>query len=202
MDARESARICCAIIQESNMVVENLDLEEALLYLAVNEREYLDSEDLDDFRTNLPNRNTTPGAGPGMKNEFLRNGKSWSQNRKNNKCPWHHMNNVEDNQENRRTILGLVVKVAIQVLFKSFCYSFGGKLYHQQVGGPIGARITMAVAQIVMKYVWKRCLEIWNKTHWKAIDQEFKNHVKTCTRAMSPEQSELSGPSTGDVWDT
>ena len=134
LDSRESARICCNTIQESNMIIENLNLEEALLYLTVNEEECLDCNDLDDFRINRPIRNTTHGGRPGMRSEFLRNGKTCNQNKKSTKYPWHHMNNVEDNQENSRKILGLVVKVALQVLFKNFCYSFGGHIYHQQVG--------------------------------------------------------------------
>ena len=41
LEARESARICSD--------VQNLDLEEALLFLSVNETEFLDPEDLDDL---------------------------------------------------------------------------------------------------------------------------------------------------------
>jgi hypothetical protein len=38
-------------------------------------------------------------------------------------------------------------------VFGRILYSFGGKLYHQQDGGPIGARVTMAASRIVM-YDW------------------------------------------------
>ena len=50
------------------MNVQNFDLEEAILYLSVNESEYLDPEDLDDLRVHLPSRKTRSGNGPSMKN--------------------------------------------------------------------------------------------------------------------------------------
>ena len=111
------------------MQVQNLDLEEALLYLSVNEKGYLDPDDLDEFRIHLPSRKTTTGDGPGMRNEFLNNGKSWEDNAKYDRYPWHHQKTIGDSPQTRRTLLGLVVKVAIQVLFKNFCYTFGGKVY-------------------------------------------------------------------------
>ena len=110
-----------------------------------------------------------------MRNDFIKNGKNWDQNQKNSKYPWTHKNTIPDTPELRRLVLGLVMKVAIQVLFTQFCYSFGGKLYWQKKGGPIGARITMAVAQLVMEFVWDRFIEIWKETNCRKIDRKFKD---------------------------
>ena len=51
-------------------------------------------------------------------------------------------------------LMGLAMEQAILFFFTNFTYTFGGKLYIQVGGGPIGARLTMVVARIVMQQ-WK-----------------------------------------------
>ena len=41
------------------------------------------------------------------------------------------------------------------MIFDNFCYQFEAKLYQQQSGGPIGARVTMCAARMVMQH-WAR----------------------------------------------
>ena len=50
--------------------------------------------------------------------------------------------------------MGLAMETAVVFIFRNFCYTFGGKKFVQLSGGPIGARITMAVARLVMQN-WK-----------------------------------------------
>ena len=51
----------------------------------------------------------------------------------------------------RRQIIGRVAEIGTRVVFENFCYKFGGVAYHQQSGGPIGARVTMCAARMVMQ---------------------------------------------------
>ena len=44
------------------------------------------------------------------------------------------------------------------MIFQNFVYQFGGKAYHQQEGGPIGARVTMCASRMVMQH-WARGYE-------------------------------------------
>ena len=46
------------------------------------------------------------------------------------------------------------MEVAINFFFRNFTYKFGGEIFVQMFGGPIGARITMAVSRLVMQE-WK-----------------------------------------------
>ena len=46
------------------------------------------------------------------------------------------------------------------------------------MGGPIGARITMAVAQILMEYIWTNFIKTWKMSNWKKIDRDYRKHVK------------------------
>ena len=54
-------------------------------------------------------------------------------------------------QKQVQIIADVVAEIAIKTLFKNFCYRFGGKLYHQTDGGPIGVRATGAASNLVME---------------------------------------------------
>ena len=58
-------------------------------------------------------------------------------------------------ENERRLVIGHVAEIGTRVIFENFCYRFGGKSYHQQAGGPIGARLTMCAARMVMQH-WAR----------------------------------------------
>ena len=60
-------------------------------------------------------------------------------------------------EEVKKQIVATVVMVAVDVLFTSHLYTFGGKVFRQVEGGPIGLRATCAIARLVM------CL--WDK-YW------------------------------------
>ena len=50
-----------------------------------------------------------------------------------------------------REIIARCVEIAVRVVFENFCYKFGGETLKQREGGPIGARVTMAAARLVMQ---------------------------------------------------
>ena len=50
----------------------------------------------------------------------------------------------------RKMILSEVMRLAVEMMFSTHCYSFDGKVYRQTEGGPIGLRSTCAVARVVM----------------------------------------------------
>jgi hypothetical protein len=54
-----------------------------------------------------------------------------------------------------RLIQGHVAEIGVRTLFDNFAYQFGGTAFHQQHGGPIGARVTMCAARMVMQH-WAR----------------------------------------------
>ena len=56
---------------------------------------------------------------------------------------------LTDNE--KREIIGRCVEIATRIVFENFCYKFGGDTLKQQEGGPIGARVTMAAARLVMQ---------------------------------------------------
>ena len=61
----------------------------------------------------------------------------------------------------RNEILAVVVSIAVKAMFKKHYYSFNGRTYHQNNGGPIGVRGTCAVARLCMQIFdqkWSRKL--------------------------------------------
>ena len=48
---------------------------------------------------------------------------------------WIFQNCTPTTQE-KRDLFGIMVEIGIRVLFTNFCYTFGGKIFLQQVGGP------------------------------------------------------------------
>ena len=50
-----------------------------------------------------------------------------------------------------RKLMGAALEVAIRFFFCNFTYTFEGEIFKQMTGGPIGARITMCVARLVLQ---------------------------------------------------
>ena len=67
------------------------------------------------------------------------------------KCPAVQLTKVE-----KRMILAEVVAIGVRTIFKTHLYTFGGRVFHQKVGGPIGLRGTGAIARVVMAMTDRR----------------------------------------------
>ena len=65
------------------------------------------------------------------------------------------------------------MEIAIVTSFKQHIYTFKGKIYKQQRGGPIGSRLTMAVSRVVMNY--------WGKLFRERMEQVgLSVYLATC----------------------
>ena len=59
-------------------------------------------------------------------------------------------------------VVAEVIKICTEVMFNNHLYTFGGKIFKQKKGGPIGLRGTCAIARLTMSYwdrMWKRKME-------------------------------------------
>ena len=57
----------------------------------------------------------------------------------------------EVTKENIRELLAIAMEISIRFFFENFIYTFGGNSYVQGFGGPIGARLTMCIARLVLQ---------------------------------------------------
>ena len=55
-----------------------------------------------------------------------------------------------------KLLMAIMLEIAIQFFFENFLYTFGGESFLQSSGGPIGARITMCIARLVMQEWWEK----------------------------------------------
>lgn len=62
---------------------------------------------------------------------------------------------AQPNRKEKRMIVARVAEIGTRVVFENFSYQFGEDIFLQSSGGPIGARVTMAAARIVMQS-WSR----------------------------------------------
>ena len=114
--------------------IEGFDHRLGAQHIAMNKKY---TGDLAPISNILPWRSKAPGCAPGMKRKWV--------NCKENKedVKW-NFPKAKPTDKQKRQIEARVVEIAVRFLFENFTYRFGGKVYLQQQGGPIGARNTMA----------------------------------------------------------
>ena len=72
---------------------------------------------------------------------------------------------AEPTPDQLREIQARCAEIGVRFLFENFSYKFAQESYRQTSGGPIGARVTMAAARIVMNdwgEKWGKMLDTMN----------------------------------------
>ena len=151
LDIEETSRICGQMAEWSDLEIEGVDYTEMLLYIRLNQEHAGDLGYLANF---LPVRRSKGGTGPTMRNTQIKG--PWHQEElEKEKLLWIHKSPPR-NVRIRRKILGTAVRIGVRLLFTTFAYTFGGKVYKQLAGAPIGTRVACAAANLVMEFVWNR----------------------------------------------
>ena len=57
----------------------------------------------------------------------------------------------------------------------------------------------MAVAQIVMEYIWRNFIKTWKMSNWKKIDSDYKKHAKQKKRKKKKEEDQNRSQRTEEV---
>ena len=125
---------------QSSLKMPSFDTKEGGRYVIMNQNL---TGPLGKLRRVLPTRRHNRGVMPGMTNADL-NSKVGNID-----AQW-KFPSAKITEPERKEIIGRCAEIAVRTLFRNFCYTFGGKLYRQKSGGPIGLRITMACSRLVM----------------------------------------------------
>ena len=145
LSAEKTAEAVRNQILKSKMTWQNIDYDWIRLYLHLNEKLV---DNIDKIKHLLPcKKKNRRGVESGMhsrecmKRHLLLNSESscWT---------WPK---VELKESDKKELLATTISVAIKFFFGHFTYTFGGQDYLQLAGGPIGARLTMAVARLVLQ---------------------------------------------------
>jgi hypothetical protein len=67
-------------------------------------------------------------------------------------------------EEQKKILLSRMAEIGVRVLWSNFTYEFGGEIFLQMEGGPIGARVTMAASRLVMQEWAEGFREILDKS--------------------------------------
>ena len=139
-------------VMESSLSWQGVDYREGLRFIALNwsKEKCLASE----LRKFLPRRKKSKGRRPGVTGKDAMGAEVGSEEQ------W-RFPDVPMSEEDKKKVVATVIMVATEVLFTNHLYSFGGDVFRQVEGGPIGLRATCAVARLVMclwDRRWKECL--------------------------------------------
>ena len=140
MKSLTTGRIVRDHVLRSPLKIEGFNWRQGARYIVVNKRY---TGDLKCLWNVLPWKRKTGGTMPGMKAKEL-NSKVG-----NIEIQW-SFPKAEPTEMQIREIHARVAEIGVRFLFENFPYKFAGENYQQVSGGPIGARVTMAAARIVM----------------------------------------------------
>ena len=129
-------------VMMSSMKWEEFDYRVGVRYLALNWE--LDTRMKSNIRRVLPIRWGKRGTRPGVKGAGPSCKTKWDQEQ------WIYGDVVIEEWE-KKQIVAEVVSLATRAMFRNHFYKFGGKMYHQRQGGPIGLRGTCAIARMAMQ---------------------------------------------------
>ena len=128
-------------VYKSPMKMLGFEWKEGARYIAMSKHL---TGPLGSLRKVIPFRRKTGGVEPGITSADVMSKKSKLEKQ------WYYPRD-KITEEQERDIISRCTEIAVRTLFEKFTYNFGGKNYLQSKGGPIGARITMACARLVMQ---------------------------------------------------
>ena len=134
---------------KTDIKVEEVDYKELGIYIAHNWSP--GKIKLEGLNKACPSRRFNRGPRPTIHGKEAKGGK---QSGGGAESKWEFQNH-ELNDWEMKKLIAASIEIGIIASFKNHIYCFGGKGYRQKKGGPIGSRLTMAVARVVMLIFWE-----------------------------------------------
>ena len=142
MKSENSGTIVRKRFEKSKMKIEGFKYNHGLRYIRMNQELTTEIEEIDYL---LPSRRTNNGRTPVMSGSSIRAKDDDPETQ------WSFPKQEDALTEwERRQIVARTAEIGVRAIFENFTYRWGGEVYRQSSGGPIGCRVTMAVARIVM----------------------------------------------------
>ena len=174
LDADKVAELVYNAVMKSGIKWTNLDYIEATRYIVLNWTEEQCAQSK--LRRVLPKRRSNKGTRPGVRGTGPSGPSTGDQEQ------WRWNPNLKLKEAEKREIVARVIQIAVSVMLRTHVYTFGGQLYRQTSGGPIGLRSTCAVARLVMK--------VWDDK-WLARLAELKVKIEEAIRYMDDGRTAL-----------
>ena len=140
---QESADEVAKAVIESSLKWEGVSWKEATRFLVLGRDEtWCRTSKL--WRV-LPRRRHKKGTKPGLTGVQPLGADDDREERQ-----WDFREGIELTEIEKKTAVAEVMRLAVEIMFSTHLYSFGGRCYKQKEGGPIGLRSTCALARVVM----------------------------------------------------
>ena len=141
---------------ETTVIFEGVNYQEGARYIVLNCTE-------EECRTGplgriLPSRRYVKGTRPGITGAGPMGAETGDQEQ------W-KFPRVTLTKKEKVLIVATVMRIAVLTLFRTHTYGFGGKVFLQKAGGPIGLRSTCAIARLVMVWWDEELLELLVKNN-------------------------------------
>ena len=147
MQSQSTGYICRNEILQSNIHIDGFNWKQGARYITMNLNL---TGDTGVIKHLLPW--TKSGAKLTMKNKAINSKTEIIENE------WEFRKGVSPTEQESKELIARVAEIGLRTIFEKFCYRFGGKVFIQMKGGPIGARVTMACARLVMVH-WGRMVQ-------------------------------------------
>ena len=166
----EAARMVRCLIQRGDIDIKNFDHRAALCYIRlVGGKGYLSRIGLGKLEPRWKGGREDLTTLGGDKSRDLKN--------------WRHRK-IPLTEAQKRMIEARTIEIAILTSMNNHLYSFGGKVYIQTSGGPIGLRFTACLAAVLMK--------IWDRAWLDLLEREgietllYKRYVDDSRNLLCP----------------
>ena len=165
LSASKTSKIVRELAEKTDMSWENLDDEWMRLYIHLNRDKTHDISEIEYLL--LRKRKGRRGRESGITSTEAKEKKIRGNDA--NSC-WTWPDKTPTQRE-RKKIIAMCLEIAINFFFTNFVYTFGVEFFLQKFGGPIGARLTMAVSRLVMQAWYDEFKEILKNSN---IEEKLK----------------------------
>ena len=143
LDAKECGDIVVEEVMRSSITWDGLDYLEGARMIALNRSAgFCRNHEL---KRILPVRRSKTGHRPGV------HGRGPMGRERGDTEQW-RFPSVTLTAREKLLVVAEVIKICTEEMFKNHLYTFGGKIFKQKKGGPIGLRGTCAIARLTMSY--------------------------------------------------
>ena len=154
LSSKRTGEIVRERVLKSKLKFEGFDFNHGRRYILLNKHL---TGDLGSLRKTLPWRKKAGGNDPVM------TGAAGTKIEEDIEDQW-VFPRKELADDEKKEIIARCIEIGVRIVFENFCYKFGGETLKQKEGGPIGARVTMAVARLVMQAWAEAYLEILERS--------------------------------------
>ena len=157
LTAENTAKAVRSQALKSGIIWENIDSKWLRLYIHLNRNL---SSDISQIEHLLPKkRKGKRGPEPGMSSKECLQRHLLDVYEKGELSSWTWPTN-EPTVNEIRILMSIMLEISVRFFFANFVYTFGNLTFLQANGGPIGARLTMCIARLVMQDWWDKFSQI------------------------------------------